>query len=140
MNAETFYVRYLFKKANETVQATSSDGTVNDSSGSPIALGVVLFEKIPDGVYYMKETGFPTDYTNTNTYVLIVGETALGNANVLQNAMDDVFAQRTVQTADGTVVTNKYAFFLADANGLAVAASKNPSAPYLSICKEKIVL
>ncbi|MBQ9721581.1 MAG: hypothetical protein IJV64_12950, partial [Oscillospiraceae bacterium] len=44
------------------VTAKSSDGTAKSLTENIIPEGVVLFEKIPVGVYYMRETGFPDGY------------------------------------------------------------------------------
>ena len=45
--------------------------------------GVVVFDnRIPIGVYYMKETTIPTGYANTNTYIVLVGDQALAKVNL----------------------------------------------------------
>ena len=46
---------------DKAVEAISSDGiTTKDAAGNVITAGEVLFEKLPLGVYYMKETVIPT--------------------------------------------------------------------------------
>ncbi|MCR5089925.1 MAG: prealbumin-like fold domain-containing protein, partial [Oscillospiraceae bacterium] len=71
--------------ADRTV--VSADGTSSkNSAGTTLAKGTVLFEKLPDGVYYMQEksagaSGAPEGYaSNDSTYVLLVGEGALHDA------------------------------------------------------------
>lgn len=60
------------------------------------ASGAVLFEQVPGGIYYMKETRVPAGYVNANTYVVLVGATALQGAGtgVLAGlAQSDIAAQ-----------------------------------------------
>ena len=60
----------------ESKQVTDEDGNTSE--------GIVTFEKVPDGIYYMKEkkldgaSGAPEGYAeNTDTYIVLVGAAAL---------------------------------------------------------------
>ncbi len=77
-----------YQRNGSMVTAISADGTSDqNASGQTLPKGTTLFEKIPAGVYYMKETTPPTGYMNAhpdstgtlvpNVYVLIVGEANL---------------------------------------------------------------
>jgi hypothetical protein len=84
------------KKGENTVTGISADGSDayidKDKNGteSNRPVGKVLIEKVPNGIYYMKETGFPTKdpagndiaYTNGNTYVVLVGTANLAKPTV----------------------------------------------------------
>ena len=65
------------------IKARSSNGDIPDPNNPSVMLpvGTVLFEKVPTGVYYMKETTTPSaDYVNNNTYIVLVGESTLEGA------------------------------------------------------------
>ena len=88
--------------------------------------GVVIFDnRIPIGVYYMKETTIPTGYANTNTYIVLVGDKALAKddldataAGYLTNISTETITGQTVlyKTAyqDTESDYDKYAVFLID--------------------------
>ena len=70
----TLYRSYAFEMASkaqtltETLakgEATSSDGTAENSKGETIAKGDVLFEKVPQGIHFMLESGVPDGYLKT---------------------------------------------------------------------------
>jgi len=70
----TLYRSYAFETASkaqtltETLakgEATSSDGTAENSKGETIAKGDVLFEKVPQGIHFMLESGVPDGYLKT---------------------------------------------------------------------------
>ena len=63
--------------------AKSSNGDIPDPNnpGVMLPVGTVLFEKVPTGVYYMRETATPSaDYVNNNNYIVLVGESTLEGA------------------------------------------------------------
>ena len=63
---------------NGVVTASSAIDNATSSNNTSIPKGTVLFEKLPAGVYYMKETTRPAGYAeNTNTYILLVGQAEL---------------------------------------------------------------
>ena len=76
--------RNTYKIRGEDATATSADGTATFTNvkGEVLKKGTVLFEQIPAGVYYLKETTVPKGYVNSydlknrveNTYVALVGE------------------------------------------------------------------
>jgi len=56
-------------ESGEAVTAVSADGSASHKGpdGETLAKGTVLFEKIPGGIYYMKETAFPEGYRAAGT-------------------------------------------------------------------------
>lgn len=117
------------------VTATSVGEDAKDPNGNALDVGTVLFTKIPDGVYYMKETIPPANYAaNDKTYIVLVGLPALtrpdevagtdwDTGEVLGNITDQgiVDAQRTqYKTVYGLEEDARYAIFQID-NGKATA-------------------
>jgi len=93
--------------------------------------GVVHFEKVPNGVWYMKETVVPAGYVNGKTYVLAVGNKALAKdglstdqATVLADITAGTGSDISAQTAQYKTTYgddyDKYAIFLVK-DGKAVA-------------------
>jgi len=92
--------------------------------------GEVLLEKIPSGVYYLKETGTVTDangvtWENSNTYVLVVGQKALDKEDGLNAAAAACLSDISPATANAQASLyantysneyNKYAIFLIDSS------------------------
>ena len=124
---------HALQKNGVTVTGVSADGTATyqDADGNTLSVGTVYLEKIPIGVYYMKETGaHPTTadgvrWANGSTYVVVVGDAELGKAGtgVLQNV---TAAQLEAQTGTGSGA-HKYAIFLSQ-NGKAAAAGSTHDA------------
>ena len=111
-----------FQKAGSNVVSSS---TVTGSGESTVT--TITFEKVPFGVYYMRETTVPTGYTNANTYILLVGAANLTNSGtglwasgaVLGDIRtEDVTAQRGAKV--GEKYERDYAIFLIE-DGKAVA-------------------
>jgi len=95
---------------------TGTSATVNGTDG------IVSLEKIPKGVYYMKETGTPSGYVNGNTYILLVGDKALAKeeldatatAYLSGIATGDIAAQTALYKSTYGDDYGKYAIFLID--------------------------
>ena len=99
----------IYQQNNAAVTASSVDansGVKYSKNGVETELGegMVLFAKVPAGVYYMKETEAPQDYTNAvntdsagkfvaNVYLLLVGETALNSYSTYDLMATDITAQ-----------------------------------------------
>ncbi len=72
--------------------------------------GVVIFDnRIPVGVYYMKETTIPTGYANTNTYIVLVGDKALAKEN-LDTTADSYLTDISPETITGQTALYKTAY------------------------------
>ena len=113
----------VYQRNGDMTAVSAGDGTVS-SNGTSIPKGAVLFEKLPAGVYYMKETAVPNGYAeNTNTYILLVGQGELGKYTDygLTNP-DDITTQTEKYQTDYTDfnVKGDYALFLYE-NGSAKA-------------------
>lgn len=85
-------------RGEEPVTATVADGTdaYKNAAGDTLTLGEVLFERIPVGVYYMKETTLPEHYTNAmwqnaegedvpDMYIVVVGSALFEDADTRMN-------------------------------------------------------
>ncbi len=130
----------IYKVKDEDVKASSADatGTIKDSQGNAVEEGTVLFKKLNNGVYYMKETHVPAGYKDSgNIYIVLVGSGALtvpenrteeniwnSESGVLKNITEDMIKGQTVNEETGT--TLGYAIFLLDKDGYAVAESNVP--------------
>ena len=91
---------------------------------------VVLSEKVPFGVYYMKETIIPAspEYVNTNVYIVLVGKDYINRADpkntglwggnaVLGNIVtEDITDQTTKYKADFGNDYGEYAIFMIDSD------------------------
>lgn len=138
MSGATFTLYSTYDSSTKTVSgayenpapATSADGTntYTDSSSNTLDEGVVLFKAVPNGTYYMKETGTPSGstYSNSETYVVLVGSSALSSygSGVLENI---TLADIEAQTGTGTEA-KAYAFFLIDSSTGKAVASASTSA------------
>ena len=101
------------------VSGTPVTGTTATVDGKD---GIVFFEKIPKGVYYMKETGTPSGYVNGNTYILLVGDKALAKEELDETATDylsgittsDIATQAALYKSTYGNDYDKYAIFLID--------------------------
>ncbi|MDO5476173.1 MAG: SpaA isopeptide-forming pilin-related protein [Eubacteriales bacterium] len=79
-----------YTAGGEAVRVRSADGTdqYQDRTGTTLPKGTVLFENVPAGIYYLKETAAPTKdpdgkdmrYTNDSIYMLLLGQAAFENA------------------------------------------------------------
>lgn len=106
--------------------AKSSNGDIPDPNnpGAMLPVGTVLFEKVPTGVYYMRETATPSaDYVNNNTYIVLVGESTLEGAgtdprsgiwasNVLSGITNDNVNAQISKDIIGEPQDRVYAIFL----------------------------
>ncbi len=117
---------YQQNGANVTAtSAVANSGITYSKNGVTTELdkGMVLFQKIPAGVYYVKETVLPDGYVNSirkddagdpisNVYLLLVGETALAAPDSYGLTGADI----TTQTDQYTVSfgNQDYAIFLFD--------------------------
>ena len=89
------------KPTGETATAVSADGTtIRNQNNELLNKGTVLFETLPEGVYYMKETksdgtsGAPGTYAeNTAVYIVLVGDSAMIRP---QNPAGTIWAQGNV--------------------------------------------
>ncbi|MBQ6385538.1 MAG: hypothetical protein IJJ38_05135, partial [Lachnospiraceae bacterium] len=121
------------KQGGSDAAAVSADGTATykDKTGATLDAGIVLFEQIPAGVYYMKEIVIPDGYVNaltkdasgnsvSNVYIVLVGEAALQGAGVgaLVNITQE---QITAQTGTGDDKKDAAIFLIDPSTSLAVA-------------------
>ena len=127
--------------AYETSDHTTITGT-SDSNGV-----VQLSDKVPDGVYYMKETEAPSGYAaSSNIYILLVGEEMLtvpdqttGSlwasdkvlANINQNDIDSQTNKYDDLYSDNDNLYDQYAIFLikdvsTDPNSTSMKADSTP--------------
>jgi len=85
-----------FRKSGANLTAVSSDGTLTNRAGETVEEGVVLFEQIPSGIYYIKETTVPDGYENSSIYIALVGEGAFRNigTGVLKDITKEVLEAR----------------------------------------------
>ena len=135
--------------------ATSSDGNIPDPNnpGVMLPVGTVLFEKVPTGVYYMRETATPSvDYVNNNTYIVLVGESTLEGAHTRTGiwASDGTLSGITesnveaqIKNVNGETTDRIYAIFLIDnTTGEAVATPDiaNFGIMNLSVAERKVIL
>lgn len=108
--------------------AVSADGTdsYTDENGETLEAGTVLFKNVAGGVYYMKETndewpetgeeGSKLSWKNENTYIVLVGTSALEIPEEREGLWTGVLSNITEtdisgQTADGE---KNYAIFLVE--------------------------
>lgn len=110
-NAQDAAVFTLFTDAACTTKLEVAGVEVTGTSSS----GVVSFNnKIPSSVYYMTETTVPSGYTNTNTYIVLVGDKALSKED-LNETSNAYLSEITTETIAGQ--TNLYkAAYKDDAN------------------------
>ncbi len=121
------------KQGGSDAAAVSADGTATykDKTGAMLDAGIVLFEQIPAGVYYMKETVTPDGYINaltkdvsgdpvSNVYMVLVGDAALQGAgvDVLVNITQE---QIIAQTGTGDDKKDAAIFLIDPSTSLAVA-------------------
>ena len=121
------------KQGGADAAAVSADGTATykDKTGATLDAGSVLFEQIPAGVYYMKETVTPDGHINAltkdasgnpvpNVYIVLVGDAALQGAGVgaLVNITQE---QITAQTGTGDDKKDAAIFLIDPSTSLAVA-------------------
>ena len=115
-----------YQKSGSNVTAAS---TVSGTGENAVA--TVSFDKIPNGVYYMKDTA-PAGYTNSETYILLVGQSYLtvptttdgtlwaAGAVMEDITQDRINAQTTQYNTDFGI--DKYVIFQIDStSGKAVA-------------------
>jgi len=120
------------KQGGSDAAAVSADGTATykDKTGATLDAGIVLFEQIPAGVYYMKETVTPDGYINaltkdvsgdpvSNVYMVLVGDAALQGAgvDVLVNITQE---QIIAQTGTGDDKKDAAIFLIDPTTGKAV--------------------
>ena len=121
------------KSPGEALEAVSADGTT-------LKEGIVLFEEIPEEVYYLRETAVPDDTyaDNTGTYIVLVGSGSLTRPaeasgtiwaadGVLSGITQDMIDAQTAQyTADMTdyhlTEAAQYAIFRINDSGKAAPA------------------
>ncbi len=115
----TFTVYREAALTNAVKTAVSANGTTDkDSKNTVLEKGIVKLEKIPNGVYYMKETladgtnGAPAGYAeNTKTYIVLVGTAALtkGTTGVWTDVLSEL-TQADINDQRGTLnaTTGKY--------------------------------
>jgi hypothetical protein len=121
------------KQGGADAVAVSADGTATykDKAGATLDAGTVLFEQIPGGVYYMKETVTPDGYINaltkdvsgdpvSNVYIVLVGDAALQGAGV-GVLVDITQEQITAQTGTGDDKKDAAVFLIDPTTGKAVA-------------------
>ena len=121
------------KQGGADAVAVSADGTATykDKAGATLDAGTVLFEQIPGGVYYMKETVTPDGYINaltkdasgnpvSNVYIVLVGDAALQGAGTAVLA-DITQEQITAQTGTGADKKDAAIFLIDPTTGKAVA-------------------
>jgi uncharacterized surface anchored protein len=112
-----------------------TDDTVVDKASSADGTGVVSFEKVPGGVYYLRETGsYPTDsdgvtWKNTNTYLLLVGDSGFADRAVYDLETTDISAQTTLYKDEYGVEFDKYAIFLYDSDSSSPTYGKALTTP-----------
>ena len=133
---------------NGTVTAASADGTsaFQNAAHQTLPTGTVLFDKLPAGVYYMKETVSPEGYVNAlpdstgtpvpNRYVLLVGKAKL-------EEWDDDFGLGAVEQAeqyaaaerfaDYGVKRDSYAIFLLDGDSASASFGKALANPDIAV-------
>lgn len=115
------------------VAAVSADGTATyeDKNGTILDEGIVLFEQISAGVYYMRETVAPNGYLNaltkdaagnpvSNVYIVLVGDTALQEAGI--GILADITHEQIIaQTGTGDDKMDAAVFLIDPSTGMAVA-------------------
>ena len=111
-----------YKMGGKTAEATSANGTTDKNrAGDVLSKGLVLFEKVPTGVYYMKETAIPekdpigqdAEYQlSEQWYIVLVGE---GNLTVPAQRTDKLWsetlgnlAQEDIDAQRGALVNGKF--------------------------------
>ena len=116
----------VFTLYSDSACTTAVEVSSTVVTGTSDSTGVVIFNnKIPIGVYYMKETTIPNGYANTNTYIVLVGDKALAKDDLDATAIGylaDISPETiTGQTAlyktayqDTESDYDKYAVFLID--------------------------
>jgi len=121
------------KQGGGDATAVSADGTAayTDKAGTALEEGTVLFEQIPAGVYYMKETVTPDGCVNaltkdaagdpvSNVYIVLVGDTALQGAG--SGALEDITQEQvTAQTGTGDDQKDAAVFLIDPSTGRAAA-------------------
>ena len=119
--------------SGEDATATSADGTnaYVSKSGDTLEKGTVLFEEVPGGVYYMKETTVPDGYVERpaqdasgnvvpNVYVILVGDAAMSGAGT--GVLEDITADDiAAQIGTGSDKRDAAVFLIDAASGKAVA-------------------
>lgn len=119
--------------SGEDATATSADGTnaYVSKSGDTLEKGTVLFEEVPGGVYYMKETTVPDGYVERpaqdasgnvvpNVYVILVGDAAMSGAGT--GVLEDITADDiAAQIGKGSDKRDAAVFLIDAASGKAVA-------------------
>ena len=116
----------VFTLYSDSACTTAVEVSSTVVTGTSDSTGVVIFNnRIPIGVYYMKETTIPNGYANTNTYIVLVGDKALAKDDLDATAIGylaDISPETiTGQTAlyktayqDTESDYDKYAVFLID--------------------------
>lgn len=116
----------VFTLYSDSACTTAVEVSSTVVTGTSDSTGVVIFNnRIPFGVYYMKETTIPNGYANTNTYIVLVGDKALAKDDLDATAIGylaDISPETiTGQTAlyktayqDTESDYDKYAVFLID--------------------------
>ena len=116
-----------YHKSGQTVKAYSAYGDGRESESyidshgdlKYLSRGEVLIEKLPTGIYYMKETAAPTtdpsgesaQYINRNTYVILVGEINLeipdGRSGIWADLLSEL-TQEQINAQRGEIISGKY--------------------------------
>ena len=120
------------KQKGEDAVAVSADG-VNDKDrkGNILPKGTVLFENIPVGIFFLKETSAPQGYENNNIYVALVGEanltvpeerTGLWVDELADITQDNINAQRGEKSGTTGKYERDAAIFLIDKTTLKAVA------------------
>lgn len=122
---------FTLYKAGETTAFKTAAARITGTGAQTRA--TVLFETVPNGVYYLKETGVPTGYVNANTYIVLVGEanlrkpaTAPGDGPWSEGGalyaltQEQIEAQRGSKNETTQKFEREYAIFLLDSDGKAV--------------------
>ena len=116
-------------KNDAEVTSVSADGSSQhkDSEGNILDKGTVYFEKLPVGIYYMKETQTPVKdpdgkdmtYVNENTYVILVGESAFDQAGtgVLTDITEEDISK---QRGTGAEIKDYAVFQIVDGRAVSV--------------------
>ena len=116
----------VFTLYSDSACTTAVEVSSTVVTGTSDSTGVVIFNnRIPIGVYYMKETTIPNGYANTNTYIVLVGDKALAKEDLDTTAAGYLTDINTTEIEGQTVLYktayqdtesdyDKYAVFLID--------------------------
>ena len=129
---DAVFTLYTDSACNTAVEVSSTVVTgTSDSTGA-----VIFNNRIPIGVYYMKETTIPNGYANTNKYIVLVGDKALAKEDLDTTAAGYLEGITTTMITDQTKLYkdayqdaesdyDKYAIFLLDRTTSKAVAAPN---------------